>query len=264
MAQQLAGIVQVFQIMQVRQQRPGLFLAQQRHNQAAEFGIYFQALGGDIFRRNADVETALKGLAIMQGNRRAAQGSRPAIANHINLAAQGNQISIRPALLFGGEPISSTRIRSAIVDSGDVGKARAMLGRPYVLEGEIVKGAQLGRKLGFPTANFGKINQLLPTLGVYAGYVHLGNSPKITSMPEDVIPAVFNIGKRPTVRDAVEAIHIEAHLLTGAYDLDSLYGYQAAYYLTQRIRTEQTFEGIDALKDQIQKDVNAAQAILSK
>ena len=86
--------------MQIRQQRLSLCLAQQGHDQAAEFAVNLQSLGSDVFRRNTHIKTTLKGLAIVQGNLRGAQGSRPAIAHNIDLAAQGNQIG-RPGIGIG-------------------------------------------------------------------------------------------------------------------------------------------------------------------
>ena len=94
-------------------------------------------------------------------------------------------------LFFEGEPISSTRIRGAI-RAGDVARAAAMLGRPYVMDGIVSKGEGLGRKLGYPTINLAPENELFPADGVYVSRLALRSGLR----PQD---AVTNVGTRPTV-----------------------------------------------------------------
>lgn len=155
--------------------------------------------------------------------------------------------------------ISSSRIRESLKEFGDVEGTKHMLGRPYCIEGQIVQGNQIGRKLETPTINLASVNQLIPKNGVYAGYVWLGakeqstNAP-IMSLSKTAIPAVFNIGVRPSIKRSSEKA-IEAHLLTGKYGKDSLYEYKAAFYLCYRLREERKFKSLEELKSQIKKDV---------
>jgi riboflavin kinase/FMN adenylyltransferase len=141
--------------------------------------------------------------------------------------------------------ISSSLIRQAL-ESGDIERATQMLGRAYSITGIVVTGQQLGRTIGFPTANL-KIpdNKFLPRFGVYAASVAIDRS--------SLIPAVMNIGCRPTVDGNNPTIEI--HLLDWAGDL---YGQNLTVYLEKFIRTEQKFSSLDALKEQIAKDCETA------
>lgn len=143
--------------------------------------------------------------------------------------------------------VSSSLIRAAL-SRGDVETAARMLGRPYSIEGKIVSGKQLGRTIGFPTANLEPDpDVMIPATGVYAGEM-LGH------------PAVINIGHRPTVEGRADApLSIEAHLLGFSGDL---YGRTAELTFTHRLRGEQLFESLEALKAQINKDIDHARDIL--
>ena len=140
---------------------------------------------------------------------------------------------------------SSTRARAAI-SAGDLTEAVNVLGRPHSIAGIVEKGDQLGRKIGFPTANLGNVIEMLPPHGVYA--IRAGEHR-----------GVMNIGVRPTV-DGTK-LRIEAHL----FDFDAdIYGQSLRTDLVARIRGEQKFDGLDALKAQIAKDVQAAKEALER
>jgi len=185
-----------------------------------------------------------------------------------NSVADGLSLTISEALRHDGLSISSTRIRSILHEHGDVSNATLMLGRPYLLEGRIEKGEQLGRRLGFPTANLGQIQQLLPKSGVYAGFVWLEDEagsvqrPAITALPPGAHPAVFNIGMRPTIPQAQPTVRVEAHLLAGGFGVDALYGLRAGFYFTHRLREERAFAGTTELQQQIAKDCRQAGRLL--
>jgi riboflavin kinase/FMN adenylyltransferase len=143
-----------------------------------------------------------------------------------------------------GDAVSSTRIRQAVRD-GDVALAGALLGRPYAVIGEVVKGTGRGHTLGTPTANLVPDNECLPATGVYAGWVRSG--PQRT-------PAVINIGSRPTF-DSDAATHYEAHLL----DFEgNLYGQELEFELVTRLRDERRFPSPDELASQIATDIAGA------
>ena len=141
-----------------------------------------------------------------------------------------------------GEVISSTRLRERVA-AGDLPWASACLGRPYGLAGEVVRGEQLGRRLGFPTANLSVDGLVLPPLGVYAG-VALGEGLRA--------PAAVNIGRRPTVDRGAAVVRVEAHLPGYSGDL---YGRRLQLELHERIRGEERFPSMDALRERIGRDV---------
>lgn len=144
---------------------------------------------------------------------------------------------------------SSSTIRD-YVRAGRVEDAASLLGRPYSIIGRVRKGAQLGRELGFPTANIMLPDMCKPHYGVYAirailpdGTVHAG---------------VANFGKRPTVDGATELL--EVHLFDFS---DGLYGLPIEVAFMAHLRGEQPFDSVDALKAQIAKDCDAARTILN-
>ncbi|MHB1315557.1 MAG: bifunctional riboflavin kinase/FAD synthetase [Christensenellales bacterium] len=161
----------------------------------------------------------------------------------------GAQVHIIDAVVYKGEPISSTRIRQALL-KGNIPDANAMLGREYSIAGKIVEGKMLARELGFPTANFQMENKVLPQNGVYLARVFVrGNEYN----------AVVNTGKNPTVENSGN--HMEAHLLNCDKDL---YGEAARIVFLERVRDEIKFPSVEALKDQIAKDVAFARQYFLK
>ena len=140
--------------------------------------------------------------------------------------------------------ISSSLIRQALAQ-GDISQANEMLGRPYCLMGKVIQGQQLGRTIGFPTANLQlPPDKLLPLHGVYAVKVKFDNS---------VIKGVMNIGSRPTVSG--KQVTVEVHLLNWS---GNLYDQNLTVYLTRFLRPEQKFDSLDALKKQIAIDCQSA------
>ena len=147
----------------------------------------------------------------------------------------------------GKGAISSTIIRELIAE-GEVGEAAKLLGRPYVLRGEVVVGDRRGRSIGFPTANvLPDPAAVVPARGVYAGFVRVG---------EKVQAACTNVGVAPTFER--NQSRVEAHLLD--FDGD-LYGRVVDVSFLQRIRLEKKFSGVHDLKAQIARDVEEARRI---
>jgi riboflavin kinase/FMN adenylyltransferase len=143
-------------------------------------------------------------------------------------------------------PFSSTRVRNAIA-AGDLAEATRVLGRPHSISGVVEHGDKRGRTIGFPTANLGGVTEMLPPYGVYAVRAEAG----------ELRPGVMNLGVRPTV-DGTK-LRIEIHL----FDFDGdLYEQPMRVHLTERVREERKFAGLDELKAQIAKDADAARAIL--
>ena len=151
------------------------------------------------------------------------------------LAEWGNEYDVEVSAIgpvkLDGERISSTRIRQCLRDGNFVG-AVAMLGRPYSVFGEVVKGRHLGRTIGFPTANVAVSEEQLPPNGVYV-------------VEGDGIRGVANTGTRPTVDDSSRR-SLEVHLFSG--DIPMEYGWDLEVCFLEKIREEQKFDSIDELK----------------
>ncbi|MDF2157994.1 bifunctional riboflavin kinase/FAD synthetase [Algoriphagus sp. CAU 1675] len=145
--------------------------------------------------------------------------------------------------------VSSTKIRFAL-EKGDIETANSYLGRPYELNGLVIKGQQIGRSIGFPTANIHIPNdyKLIPKDGVYA----------VEACVDGLMyKAMLNIGNRPTVDGTKKTV--EAHL----FDFQgNLYDKQITIFLKAFLRDEQKFENLDALKLQLQKDQKRAKSLL--
>jgi len=164
-------------------------------------------------------------------------------------AAHGLAVrSIAPVHLDGAL-VSSTRIREAIVVRRFDEAARC-LGRSHAVTGTVIPGEARGRQIGFPTANLGDVEQLLPPRGVYVVRARVGT---------EIFPAVMNLGQRPTfTSNGVDSL--EVHLLEGGRDL---YGEEMELVDFSWIRDEQRFPDVDALKTQITRDVEEARARLA-
>jgi riboflavin kinase / FMN adenylyltransferase len=166
-----------------------------------------------------------------------------AIAAHYNIP-----VSIIAPQTLDGEQVSSSEIRKAL-EIGDAERAKRLLGRPYTLTGTVVKGQQIGRSLGFPTANLSIASEkFIPRRGVYRVSV------EGTGIAQGQL-GVMNIGYRPTVEGKSETV--EVHLLDGSQDL---YGHTLTIHLERFLRPEQKFESLDALKAQIRQDCATARA----
>lgn len=152
--------------------------------------------------------------------------------------------------------ISTSLIRESL-EVGDIPKANRLLGRPYTLTGEVVTGQKLGRTIGFPTANIQlPKDKFLPRHGVYAVEVIIHNQTPDTDPIEQL--GVMNIGNRPTV-NGIDT-RVEVHCLNWSGDL---YGKILEIQLVRFLRPEQKFPSLEALKNQIQLDCTAAQAIFN-
>ncbi|HEY9821149.1 MAG TPA: bifunctional riboflavin kinase/FAD synthetase [Candidatus Sericytochromatia bacterium] len=170
-------------------------------------------------------------------------------------SSYGIDVTIVSLQTCQGERISSTLIRQSL-EQGDISQANRLLGRPYTLTGVVVKGQQLGRTIGFPTANLQlPPEKFLPRFGVYCVRV----SGDFLTSPTASGVGVMNIGQRPTVNGT--SVTVEVHLLDWSGDL---YGKTLTVSLEQFLRPEQKFASLDALKTQIQTDSAAARAFFAR
>jgi riboflavin kinase/FMN adenylyltransferase len=161
----------------------------------------------------------------------------------------GFTVDIVNASTIGGEIISSTLLRQALAE-GNMRKAEKLLGHPFYLKGHIIHGRQHGRVMGFPTANLSvPQEQILPANGVYVSQTRFDGT---------ICPSVTNIGFRPTFGQSERTI--ETFLLDFNGDL---YGQTIQIELVDRLRDEIKFPNMEALKVQIDRDVEQARQILA-
>jgi riboflavin kinase/FMN adenylyltransferase len=148
-----------------------------------------------------------------------------------------------------GMRVSSTAIRTALA-TGELATARQLLGRPYRMVGRVSRGRQLGRELGFPTANMRLRRQVSPVSGIFAVRVHgIGDAAR---------DAVASVGTRPTVA-GVEPL-LEVHV----FDFDGdLYGRQIAVDFVARLRDEARFDNLEAMRLQMELDAVEARRALT-
>jgi riboflavin kinase/FMN adenylyltransferase len=187
------------------------------------------------------------------------------------LAQRGRRLHVVSPIAVNGLVVSSTKIREFTLE-GRVEAAAQLLGRPFDLEGDVVRGAGRGRKLGWPTANIRTAAELLPGVGVYAVRARLVEPPPASPTPTYVPPILgpplrgaANLGLNPTFRDDAHAgsrrepLLLEVHLLD--FDQD-LYGRTLRVEFVHRLRDERRFPNVEALKEQIGRDVAAARKLL--
>ncbi|MFG0336144.1 MAG: bifunctional riboflavin kinase/FAD synthetase [Maioricimonas sp. JB049] len=164
-------------------------------------------------------------------------------------AQAGILCEIVPAVTQDGQVVSSSSIRQALM-AGSVREAGQMLGAPYRLSGTVASGAGRGRNLGFPTANLDDVATLIPADGVYAA---------VAPVDSACLAAAVHIGSNPTIAD--EARKIEVHLLD--FDGD-LYGRTLHVDLIERVRGTQSFDGPQALQEQLKRDLAEIRRIVDE
>jgi len=211
------------------------------HFDAAFAAVSAQAFIRDILHQSLDACAVLVGEDFCFGAKRGGTLE--------TLRAGGEQFGFDvlpvPKIMLGDERVSSTAIREALA-VGDLQRAKALLGRDYSISGLVVHGDKLGRELGYPTANVQMHHDKPPLTGIYAVKLRLSQSGDL--------PGVASLGVRPTVK-ADGKPTLEVHL----FDFDGeLYGQHVQVHFLQKIREEQKFADIEALKRQITLDEQAA------
>ena len=164
----------------------------------------------------------------------------------------GQELGIEVLQLPQEGEISSSIIRQLIVD-GDIHKANELLGNPYTILGSVEHGEHIGTKLGYPTANLVLVDkcQLIPAAGVYAVKIRLENSVEWKH-------GMMNIGMRPTFDGQHQTLEVNVFRLK-----ENLYGQQLQVAFIERLRGEQRFDSIEALKSQLREDAIEAERILA-
>ena len=182
--------------------------------------------------------------------------------------SEGFELQEIPVHLLDAVSVSSTRIREAIAGA-DIESANQLLGYPFFFSGQVMQGRQLGRTIGFPTANLqvGSPDKLIPGDGVYAVEVEIvdAGSVSLTAPGTGASPfggnrwkGMMNIGIRPTVDGRERTIEVNI------FDFnEDLYGWELRVFVNKFLRGEEKFNGLDALKAQLAKDKQDSLAALS-
>jgi len=158
------------------------------------------------------------------------------------------ELDVLEPIKIDNKIVSSSFIRESLI-KGEIEKANKMLGRFYSLEGNIIKGRGLGRKIGFPTANVEvDKNKLLP-IGIFSGFAFLENS---------LCKAVTYIGFNPTINKDKKILAIEIYLIDFS---GNIYGKNIKFFFLKKIRDEKKFKNINDLKNQIERDVEYVKKI---
>ncbi|HEY9748716.1 MAG TPA: bifunctional riboflavin kinase/FAD synthetase, partial [Allocoleopsis sp.] len=210
-----------------------------------------QAFVKEILVQHLQARTISVGVDFRFGRQRAGTAADlQAIA-----ATYGITVNTVPLCTCSEERISSSNIREAL-QTGNLKRANRLLGRSYTLVGQVVSGQQLGRTIGFPTANLQlPPEKFVPQYGVYAVQVH---SPTLDKL-HNPSWGVMNIGNRPTVNGMSRTVEI--HLLDWDGDL---YGQTLVVSLEHFLRPEQKFASLEALKTQIHVDCSTARSLLAE
>jgi riboflavin kinase/FMN adenylyltransferase len=165
-------------------------------------------------------------------------------------ARLGFAACVMPAVQLDGARVSASRVR-ALLAAGEFSGAEPLLGRPFVIEGKVEYGNQLGRTLGYPTANIHLAQRVSPVHGIFAVRVGLGEC-------ECSWPGVASLGVRPTVNQVSQPL-LEVHL----FDFDGdLYGQRMAVEFVAKLRDEKKFDGLEPLKTQMALDARSARELL--
>jgi riboflavin kinase/FMN adenylyltransferase len=155
-------------------------------------------------------------------------------------------------VFFEGEPISSTRIRNAL-ERGEISGANAMLGREYGLDGIVSKGEKVGHRIGYPTINLAPENDFQPADGVYVTRIEIRSFGRR-------FEGVTNIGRRPTLYDDMRAT-----IETFVFDFSAnVYGERVRLFFLERLREERKFPSVEALTEQIARDIEAARGYFAR
>jgi riboflavin kinase/FMN adenylyltransferase len=168
-------------------------------------------------------------------------------------ARHGFQLEAMPDVTDEAERISSSAVRAAL-EEADLARAERLLGRPYEVSGRVAHGRKLGRELGFPTANI-MLRRRPPLAGVYVVDVHGADA----GQPDRWLRGAASIGLRPTINQ-VAAPLLEVHLLDFAQEL---YGRHLRVRFLGKLRDEQKYPDLQALREAIARDVDAAKRYIA-
>lgn len=211
-------------------------------------GLSPEAFVADVLEGTLGARHVLVGADFCYGARRS--GSVTTLLR--DGARNGFAVTVVPPILIGGERVSSTQIRGLVAE-GSLPAALGLLGHPFVVQGVVGHGKQLGRTLGYPTANLAPTQpgQLLPGDGIYAAYARLAN--------RRIVRAAVSVGTNPTT-DSDGGRKVEAFLMDGF--AQNLYDQPLELDFREKVRDTQRFDGLEALVAQMGRDVEQIAALL--
>lgn len=235
----------------LREKLQGFDAAGMSHALLLRFNAALTSMSAEDFVRRVLVERLAAREVWVGGDFRFGHKRAGDVALLERLGAQlGFVTRTMPSVLLDGSRVSASRVR-ALLAAGEFAGAAALLGRPFVIEGKVEYGNQLGRTLGYPTANIHLRERTSPVHGIFAVRVGLGES-------ECSWPGVASLGIRPTVNEVAEPL-LEVHLFDFEGDL---YGQRMAVEFVAKLRDEQKFEGLEALSAQMDRDARQARELL--
>jgi riboflavin kinase/FMN adenylyltransferase len=235
----------------VREKLQGFAAAGMAHTLLLRFDAALTAMSAEDFVRRVLVERLAAREVWVGGDFRFGHGRAGDVAMLQRMGSElGFAARTMPSVLLDDSRVSASRVR-LLLAAGEFAGAAALLGRPFVIEGRVERGNQLGRTLGFPTANIPLRDRVSPVQGIFAVRVGLGES-------ECSWPGVASLGVRPTVNQVSRPL-LEVHLFDFEGDL---YGRRMAVEFVAKLRDEKKFDGLDALKAQMDHDARSAREIL--
>ena len=211
------------------------------------FNAAFAALSADEFIERVLVRSLQVKHLIIGDDFRFGRGR---VGDFAMLQAAGTRfgftVETMPSVTVDGETVSSSAVRAALA-AGEMERAARLLGRPYIIDGRVAHGDKIGRQLGFATANIRIKHNPLPMTGVFA--------VEVSGLGEKPLPGVANLGIRPTVGGTRPLL--EVHLFDFNRDI---YSAHISVRFVHKLRCEQRFPNLDALKAQIAADAATARA----
>ncbi|WP_426689347.1 bifunctional riboflavin kinase/FAD synthetase [Rhodanobacter ginsengiterrae] len=235
----------------VREKLRGFAAAGMEHSLLLRFNKALTAMSAEDFVRRVLVERLAAREVWVGGDFRFGHKRTGDVALLERMGAElGFGAFVMPVVQLEGGRVSASRVR-ALLAAGDFAGAGPLLGRPFVIDGKVEYGNQLGRTLGYPTANIHLQQRVSPIQGIFAVRVGLGEG-------ECSWPGVASLGVRPTVNQVSQPL-LEVHL----FDFDGdLYGQRMAVEFVAKLRDEQKFDGLEPLKAQMALDSRRARELL--
>jgi riboflavin kinase/FMN adenylyltransferase len=225
------------------------------HVHVARFDARFAALPAERFAQEVLVQgLRVRWLLVGRDFRYGARRAGDYAALEAESRRHGFALEPMPEVTQGGERISSSTVRAALL-AADFARAERLLGRPYTLSGRVAHGAKLGRKLGFPTANL-----VLPRRAPLAGVYVVEACGADANDGQRWLPGVASVGRRPTVNEVAVPL-LEVHLFDVA---EELYGRHLRVRFVERLRDEEKYPDLDALRAAIARDVAMAKEFFAK
>ncbi|MBQ4853199.1 bifunctional riboflavin kinase/FAD synthetase [Rhodanobacter sp. B2A1Ga4] len=235
----------------VREKLRGFAAAGMEHTLLLRFNRALTAMSAEAFVQRVLVERLAVREVWVGGDFRFGHQRGGDVALLERMGAQlGFSACTMPAIQLDGTRVSASRVR-ALLAAGEFAGAEPLLGRPFVIEGKVEYGNQLGRTLGYPTANIHLSQRVSPIQGIFAVRVGLGEG-------ECSWPGVASLGVRPTVNEVSQPL-LEVHLFDFEGDL---YGQRMAVQFVAKLRDEQKFDGLEPLKAQMALDARRARELL--